>query len=177
MTSKICFKCGVDKPLTDYYPHKRMGDGHLNKCKECTKKDTKERADILLNNPEWVEQEQARHREKYYRLGYKEKHKPSADDKKKVMSAHWDKYPEKKAARSHVPNIKSANGHLHHWSYNEIHFKDVIDISTKNHYKAHRFIIYDQERKMYRRIDNNELLDTREKHIEWIEFCIITKPD
>lgn len=45
---KKCFKCGIEKPLTDYYKHKEMGDGHLNKCKECTKKDsTKHRADNL----------------------------------------------------------------------------------------------------------------------------------
>ena len=38
--SKTCFKCGDHLPLDAFYKHSRMADGHLNKCKQCTKKDT-----------------------------------------------------------------------------------------------------------------------------------------
>ncbi len=36
---KRCFKCGAEKPIGDFYKHAMMADGHLGKCKDCTKLD------------------------------------------------------------------------------------------------------------------------------------------
>ena len=166
LNMKKCFKCGIIKELSDYYKHPQMLDGHLNKCKDCTKRDTKLRADILMEDSDWYESEKKRHRDKYHRLGYKDKHKPTYEQKKKAMDTYKEKYPEKLLAKNKSQHLKPVvNGnHLHHWSYNIEHAKDIIEISMVNHFIIHRFMVYDEIKLMYRVSSTGELLNTREKH-------------
>lgn len=176
METKRCFKCGETKELTAFYKHKMMADGHLNKCKDCTKKDTKARTDVLLQDPVWVEKEKERQRKKYYRLGYKELHKPSYEMKKKSISRYNNKYPEKVLAKNASQHLKREKGiELHHWSYNEEHFKDVIEVSVKDHNTIHRYTKYDQERKMYRDL-NGVLLDTKQAAITYYKTIGVSLP-
>lgn len=90
------------------------------------------------------------------------------------MARFKEKYPEKYAAKSAMGKIKpSVDGNqFHHWSYNLCDAKDVIELTVRQHKKAHRFIIYDQERFMYRRSTDNVLLDTKQEHLKWITYAI-----
>ena len=171
---KKCFKCGEIKSLNEFYKHKMMLDGHLNKCKDCTKADVDNRYREKILEPAFVESERKRGREKYRRLYIGTgKAKPESNLRYAI------KFPEKIDALLKSATLKKpfVNAEKHHWSYNEKHYKDVIWLTKQQHKKAHRFMSYDTNLFMYRRIDTMELLDTKEKHQEFIMFCINTKED
>lgn len=75
---KPCFKCGVTKPLDQFYKHPKMADGHVNKCKECNKKD------VTLNRIDKVD---------YYREYDRERgNRQSVEDLRKYRRDYPGKY-------------------------------------------------------------------------------------
>jgi hypothetical protein len=170
---KKCFICHTNKPLSEYYPHKQMGDGTLNKCKDCVKKYAKERHEIKRNDPNFVRSEKKRARDKYQRLyspstgvkPYKQDPKYAYEITKKERSL----YPEKALARSRAKSIERPEGHhAHHWSYNDDHHKDVFIVKSRDHYIIHRHMQYDPKSMFYINRDG-VILDTREKHLRYIK--------
>lgn len=147
-----------------------MLDGHLNKCKECTKKSVKKRSDELKLNDDYIEKERARGREKYHRLGYKNK-KISTEKRRKILDKHNNVFPEKTLARRAVQRLKKEvkENQIHHWSYKKEHWKDVIEISIADHNLLHRYMIYDTDHFLYRSTHNLMLLETKQSHIDLLE--------
>lgn len=139
-TTAVCFKCKREKCLSEFYKHPQMANGHLGKCKDCTRKDAKERRDRLCLDSKWVEKERKRCRAK--------------------EAKYLSEFPEKSKAHNAVKRSDGANCQ-HHWSYRPEHRRDVIEVSVPVHFAIHRFMIYDRERFMYRTLDG-VLLDTRE---------------
>lgn len=106
---KMCFKCGVDKALTEFYRHPQMADGHLNKCKECNKRDVREnrakRVDYYRAYDKKRFQDDPRVRDRHLRYAATPEGKKALQRAK----AFWQKRnPEKRAAHVILGNaVKS----------------------------------------------------------------------
>lgn len=167
---KKCIKCNQSKELTEFYVQKGMTDGHLNKCKACTKSENSAKLKERTSTLDGKMKERERGRNKYRRL-YAGSVKVDKVRKKEIMERYKAKYPEKTKAKAACNSMLLPGKHLHHWSYNKEHYKDVITLTPEEHNFVHRYLVYDQERMMYRTYDNNILLDSREKHINFIRQC------
>lgn len=170
---KTCFVCNLEKPLDNFYKHPKMPDGHLNKCKECTKLQARENFSKKMEDPLFVQKERIRNKLRDKRERKTNVRRGIRKDKHQVYLEQKEKFPEKYLVRNmmkHYP--KKSTHHLHHWSYNIEHFDSCIELTIADHGKAHKYIIYDQERYMYRRIDTMELLDSKESHEKYIKNCI-----
>lgn len=105
---KVCFKCSIEKPLKDFYKHSQMKDGRLNKCKDCTKRDSRDAYFKNVTDLKWVIKERKRQREKSRRLGYYEKwseeHRNTRADVVASKKLWLDRNPEKRRAHILVKN-------------------------------------------------------------------------
>ena len=99
---KRCFKCQKEKPIHDFYAHAAMKDGHLNKCKECAKRDV-------------YEHRHGKNRDKVLEYDRVRAKNPNRMQKAKEIAIRWRQdYPERRAA--HI-KLRSAlrSGKVQKW--------------------------------------------------------------
>ena len=110
---KICFKCQKEQSLDEFYIHPQMFDGHLNKCKTCTKIDSEARRRRLEKEPEWALKERERQRVKQRNAARNRKVTiPTQANRTESIRTYRKKNPEKYAAHSAVNNALR-DGRLH----------------------------------------------------------------
>ena len=156
---KKCIICKELKSLDEFYAHKKMADGHLGKCKECTKNQSKKRDALLRLDPKYVESEKIRAKEKYIRLGYKEKQKVWDENKPWKSESKYKNLSRK---------FKTPKGYeLHHWNYNTEFLEDVILMSTKQHRCLHQYLELSLELRIFKTADS--YLNTKKNHLAFID--------
>ena len=126
MKTKECRNCGHIKPLSDYYKHKQMWDGHLNKCKECVKHRV---AIHREKNIEKVrEYDRNRPNEKERAIAHKERVKNLPIDKKEA----YKKVKDKKISSPEYKNKQTVNRYLN----NAIRDKRIEKLNYCEHCSA-----------------------------------------
>ena len=158
MEVKKCFKCGRVLPLSSFYAHAQMKDGHLNKCKDCTKNDVKKDYDRKCKDEAWAQKERARGREKYHRLGY-------VFRKSERQKVKQHKFESMRDVRRIINRQLSSDKELHHWDYNQKY--NVILLDERLHHRLHSVIELNIEEGIYYYKDQK--LDTIEKHLAVIK--------
>jgi len=90
---KKCFKCFEEKMLDEFYSHKGMADGKLNKCKVCTRLDAKEHRN---SNPQYYIEYEKFRRNLPHRVKARSEHQRKIPEMMKIYRKRWEeKYPDK----------------------------------------------------------------------------------
>jgi len=118
--SKICFKCGDDKPLSEFYKHSGMKDGHLNKCKNCNK------IDVANNYKNKKQQYQVYEKERFKRterkehiLKYQQKRRKKFPEKARAWNAVSNAIRDGRLIRLPCQNCGDERSQAHHTNYSK----------------------------------------------------------
>ena len=141
---KKCRKCGEEKPIEDYYVHPQMSDGHLNICKECTKRRIRNRS-LSLEGREYDKKRNQMPKRKAWLKQYLRKRRKANKKKWQCSTIMWHAINSGELIK---PDVCSECGTVdrvpgHHEDYSKP--LEVIWLCGKCHRKRH---------KQYQRIDD-----------------------
>jgi len=138
--SKKCFKCNTVKPLADFYAHPRMADGHLNKCKECNKKDVTENRNKNIERIRAYDRERGKNKERIKQAAEVSKAWKN-EDKRRSKCHNAVSRAIKSGLLVKIPCIRCGNEKslAHHEDYDKP--LDVMWLCQPCHKKRHKEIL------------------------------------
>jgi hypothetical protein len=124
--------------LSEFYKHAQMGDGHLNKCKECTK------ADVAKHRQENLERVRA-----YDKMRASQPHRIAS--RSRIVAEYTERFPKRKKANTAVGNairdgrlkkqpcwVCGEKAVAHHADYDRP--LDVVWLCQGHHKQAHALV-------------------------------------
>ncbi len=131
--NKKCFKCGLHKPLEDFYKHPRMYDGHLNKCKECAKKDVKSHRIDNLDKVRQYDRDRSMlpHRVKA-RQEYYDKNRDNSEYKKIMLDSNRN-YRSRNKQKYRATGI--VNSAIHNGKLKQLPCEKCGDLKSQGHHE------------------------------------------
>lgn len=157
---KKCYRCNIEKEITEFYKHPVNLGGYSNRCKDCTKKDVKENRLAKKEHYDNYDRNRPNAEERKNKTVVWKKNKYATDPefRKQRLAYSWAdrrNNPDKYGARDAM-TVARKNGTLirsescehcgvsdvriegHHWSYLPEHWLDVIWLCTSCHGKEHK---------------------------------------
>lgn len=160
MEGKVCFKCNKFLPFSQFYKHSQMSDGHLNKCKECTKRDTKENRERRQDYYNAYDRNRAKlpHR----REDVRERQKQNKQSHNLANRDYAQKYPDRRKcqcavskalkagriSRLHCFICGSSEVEAHHAYYDLTAPLDVVWLCIEHHKECHRKYDHEEDAKL-----------------------------
>ena len=148
---KVCRSCGQIKEISEFYKHPKMADGHLNKCKECQKANSRE---ARSKNIERYREHDRNRSNLPHRIEARKQYQKSERGKEAHSRASrlWAKQHPNRRAAHHILSSALRDGkvielpcficgkkaHAHHPDYDRP--LDVIWLCPLHHKEAHMLI-------------------------------------
>lgn len=141
MPKKKCFKCKKLKQISLFYKHKEMNDGHLGKCKSCTKKDVSE--NYRKNRAYYAEYERKRFQDpkrKKKALEYQRKRRKENPDRYHAVTAVSNAIRDGRLIKLFCEVCGDKKSQAHHDDYRKP--LNVRWLCRKHHLEVHEKMAY-----------------------------------
>jgi hypothetical protein len=148
---KNCSKCGLLKPLFDFYAHPKAADGRMNRCKECSKQDARANRAANIERVKEYDRNRANlpHRVNA-RLAY-QRTEAFAESHRRSLARYDERFPHRRKAQIAAGNairdgrlirqpclICGDRAEAHHPNYDAP--LDVVWLCTFHHKQAHALV-------------------------------------